>query len=104
MSTQAKRAEISCQLCGKTVQVNYRHQRQEYCLKCAKKLKGVGLRVEKEVTAQKTEAKAKAAKKKAKQPPRFKCPHCQTIFPCPTCEKDVSAKKSKKKGGAKNAK
>ncbi|MBC8177220.1 MAG: hypothetical protein ISR61_03540 [Desulfobacteraceae bacterium] len=66
------------------------------CAKCSRKLNLVAVKVQKEVDAQKAEAKAKAAKKKAKQPPRFKCPHCETIFPCPTCQKDVKKKPRKK--------
>ena len=116
MGIEAKRAEIECQLCNKTVEVNYRHQRMKNCPKCSRKLSRVAVRVQKQVDAQKSEARAKVAEKASVKPKKFKCPDCALIFECPKCSKAVKAtpkkgskpaKKSRKsvvKKGGKNAK
>jgi hypothetical protein len=125
MTGQMQQAEITCQLCGKTVQVNQRNQRMKFCRKCDSKVQKTAVGIQQAIANEKKIERLAKSLEKAKASKKapvvhIHCSECGKTFICPTCSptKKVKAKKASprktrkttkpkstaKKGGATHAK
>ena len=102
MTGTAQRASVTCELCGKKLQINFRQQAIRFCRKCDGKVQktatGILQQVENEKKIEalsKRLEKEKLARKKAEKKPKFRCPKCESIFECPECGTPVKKAKAK---------